>query len=148
MKAVAASRRGRLCRDLPSRLVEVDSFCQEVREMLTVEDLTSELFPIEMLLRESLNNAIIHGNSGDDSKKVQAEIRIGTKWIRLSVTDEGSGFKRRKPKLDPPDPNADRGRGLAIYALYAERVSFNSRGNRVTFWRSIGNRGFKRRNCK
>ena len=124
-------------RDLPSEPLQVDSFCREVRGNLTEIGLVSEVFPVEMLLRESLNNALIHGNCNDCEKLVRAEVRIGRKWIVLKVADEGAGFNPRKVINALPVPEMTSGRGLAIYFLYAHQVSFNSSGNQVSLRREI-----------
>lgn len=137
MKRFARSRSILVVRDLPSEPVEVDAFCREVRKILTEIGLSDDVFPVEMLLRESLNNALIHGNCRDCEKLVRAEVRIGRKWIVLKVADEGAGFSPRKVLNALPGPEMTCGRGLAIYFLYAHRVSFNSKGNQVSFWREI-----------
>ena len=124
-------------RDLASQPVAVDSFCCEVRKILLQCDLAADVFPVEMLLRESLNNAVIHGNCWDCRKTIRAEVRVGRKWIVLSVEDEGTGFNPRKTMNTVPSPETTSGRGLALYFLYAQRVSFNSKGNRVSLWRAI-----------
>lgn len=89
---------------------------------------------MELLLRELMNNAMIHGNGLDAHKQVQVSFRIGMKWIRIQITDEGTGFDWRKTRRTPPDPNAESGRGLAIAMIYAQRVRFNRIGNQVTIW--------------
>ncbi|MEN6436986.1 MAG: ATP-binding protein [Syntrophobacter sp.] len=125
-----------LARELFSEPVEVDSFCREVREFLLERGLSAEIFPVELLLRESLNNAIFHGNRGDCRKKIQVEINIGRKWIKLRVSDEGLGFSYRKARKTVPDEDSTCARGLAIFSLYAHRVSFNAKGNQVSLWRT------------
>lgn len=126
-----------MVRNLHSVPAEVDSFCLDVRELLRGAELASEVFPVEMLLRESLNNALIHGNCCDCTKMIRAEVKIGRKWIVLRVGDEGAGFNCRKARRAAPDPDATCGRGLAIYSLYAHRVCFNSKGNQVSLWRAV-----------
>jgi anti-sigma regulatory factor (Ser/Thr protein kinase) len=137
VNSFARSRSILVVRDLPSKPVEVDTFCCDVRRILTDIGLSADVFPVEMLLRESLNNALIHGNCRDCEKLVRAEVRIGRKWIVLKVADEGAGFSPRKVLNALPGPEMTCGRGLAIYFLYAHRVSFNSKGNQVSFWREI-----------
>lgn len=137
MTLSARSRPIRIMRDLPSELVEVEAFCCEVRKVLTGIGLLPDAFPVEMLLRESLNNALIHGNRCGSEKLIRAEVRIGRRWIFLKVADEGAGFSPRRVMNALPCPEMTSGRGLAIYFLYAHRVSFNSRGNHVSFWREI-----------
>lgn len=122
---------------LPSTPAEVDAFCREVRNLLKDRGLVSEIFPVELLLRESLNNAMIHGNANDSEKRIRAEIRIEGDWILLSVADEGDGFNAETVMQQDDDPDATGGRGLQIYSLYAQRISFNSKGNQVHLWRAI-----------
>jgi anti-anti-sigma factor len=65
---------------------------------------------------------------------------IGREWIRLQVSDEGPGFAWRRTlqkRLDAAEPT---GRGLRLYALYAERVRFNRCGNQITLWIGKKNR--------
>lgn len=126
-----------LARVLPSDLSAVDDFCHEAREMLCRTGLSSQIFPLEMLLRESLNNAVIHGNCGCCEKRVGVEVRIGRKWIVVQVSDEGKGFSFRKAKRTMPGPCTIGGRGLAVYHMFAQRVSYNSTGSRVCLWRAV-----------
>ena len=137
MKPSKRPRFRALARDLRSNPTEVNTFCHDAREFLTEIGLSREIFPVEMLLRESLNNALIHGNGGDGSKRIRVELRVTHKWIVLQITDEGSGFNHRKKRKSVPDPEAVSGRGMSIYSLYADRVSFNSMGNRVSLWRAV-----------
>jgi anti-sigma regulatory factor (Ser/Thr protein kinase) len=117
--------------------VEVDAFCRETRAFLRGKGLASDVFPVEMLLRESLNNAMIHGNCSDSRKCIRAEVRIEGDWILLNVSDEGDGFSCEEAMKRPSNPEATGGRGLEIYSLYAQRISFNSKGNQVCLWRAI-----------
>ena len=44
-----------------ARLVNVDRICSEISAWLLEKDLSKHIFPLEMLTREAINNAIIHG---------------------------------------------------------------------------------------
>ena len=124
-----------LHREIPSRLAEVDMLCREIRSLLVDNGLGEVSFPVELAARECLNNAVIHGNRCDASKKVALNLQFGRKWIFLRVSDEGSGFDWRKVRrAPPPDKAIISGRGLSIAALYAQRIRFNRRGNQVTLW--------------
>jgi len=134
MKGSVSTRSFRLHRNLASRLVEVEALCHELRALFTPEPLAASAFAVELLARETLNNAVLHGNAGDEGKRVVFELHCGRKWIRLSVSDQGPGFNwKNRPQALPSDI-ADGGRGLPILALYAERLQFNRAGNRVTLW--------------
>lgn len=137
MNKANGSRSVILLRTLASEPAAVEAFCREARGLLTTSGLSDEVFPLELLLRESLTNAMIHGNRGDAGKAIRAELRIGRKWVVVRVADEGTGFKYRKIRREPPDPECTSGRGLVIYGLYADRVAFNARGNQVTLWRAM-----------
>jgi len=121
-------------REIHSELAEADLLCAEIRELLAPADLNEACFAVELLAHESLSNAVIHGNQKSADKRVLLELRFGRNWIRLRVTDEGRGFEWRKEGLSICDAAATSGRGIALYALYAGRVQFSARGNRVTLW--------------
>jgi len=124
-----------LHREVPSHLAEVDSVCREIRSLLEDNGQRTACFPVELLAREWLNNAIVHGNGGDAAKKVALNLEVGRKWICLQIIDEGNGFNWRKARrAPPPDGTVPGGRGLPISAAYAQRITFNQRGNRVTLW--------------
>jgi len=128
--------------EIPSRLREVDALCREVRTLLADHGLGGTSFPVELLAREWLNNAIIHGNERDEEKRVGFHMGVGRKWIWLQVIDEGPGFDWRKARrAPPPDDTSPSGRGLFISAQYAQKITFNQRGNRITVWLKKKNRG-------
>ena len=89
---------------------------------------------MKITLTELLVNAILHGNKRDFSRKVTMGHVVDRKKAVISILDEGEGF-------DPsniPDPTLpenlakDCGRGLFIVRHYADCVTFNEKGNRVT----------------
>ncbi len=135
MKARAQIPAHVLQRDMPSRLPPVESLCREIRALLQQNGLAAVAFPVELSARECLNNAVLHGNRRAAMKRVRLDMRIGRKWICLQVTDQGDGFNWRQARAAAPaDTTKTSGRGLAICTLYAERVAFNQRGNRITLW--------------
>lgn len=86
-----------------------------------------EFFKIEISLREVLNNAIIHGNKTDKSKRI-----IVTFWwtpIRfyMSIKDENPekvDFDAIKNKLLNNDILSYNGRGILIMKSYMDKVEF------------------------
>lgn len=123
-----------LHRVIRSRLEAVDAVCREVRSFLSANGLTSKSFAVELLTRESLNNAVLHGNRKQAAKKASLELRLGRRWLRLQITDEGPGFNWRKVRAAGIDVAAVSGRGLLIARHYADRVSFNHQGSQITLW--------------
>ncbi len=121
------------CR-LASRLGQVDQVCRDLRDFLARHGLAAAAFGIELATRECLNNAILHGNAHDASRFVDFSLRLGRRWLRVMVADQGRGFDWRSRFLRVPDDSRTCGRGFPILSLYARRVSFNRCGNAVTLW--------------
>lgn len=122
-------------RVIPSQPSCVDDVCREIRSRLEAEGLKESCFPLELALREALNNAIRHGNGNLPSKSVHLDLSIGRKYIRTTVLDQGRGFNWRKARRSQiPDSDATGGRGLFIIASCSEKLSYSRCGNRLTFW--------------
>lgn len=131
-----------LCLSIPSALSAIDPVCQQIRLLLQRRHLEQMQFPVEILARECLNNAILHGNRGQVGSLVNFAMRIGKKLICLRVADEGPGFNwRRMRRHGLPADTAIEGRGLLVASLYAQRMTFNRRGNQVTLWINTAKEG-------
>jgi anti-sigma regulatory factor (Ser/Thr protein kinase)/ABC-type transporter Mla MlaB component len=112
----------------------VDPVCKDVALLLEKEGQSQQAFAVDLVLREFINNAILHGNRHDISKMVRIVVRVGRTWIVIRVTDEGAGFDWRARMLAKPDETDTSGRGLAIGAQYSHRMRYNREGNQVTIW--------------
>ncbi len=112
----------------------VDVVCLGARAALERRRLAAHCFAVDLLLREFLNNAIIHGHRSVRRRRVRAGMRITRKWIVLRIADRGAGFDWRARRREPPDATSPCGRGMAIGAAYAQQVQFSPRGNAVTLW--------------
>lgn len=135
MRGRVQSRVPRLSREIPGRLQAVDAVCRDLADWLGGHGLEAARFALELVARECLNNAILHGNGHDARKRVRLGVGCGPRWISLSVADEGPGFRWRTVRRSLPEQDTrPGGRGLAIAALYADRVRFNRRGNQITVW--------------
>jgi len=119
---------------IPSCLKDAESLCLKVRRFVKEAGLPELCFPVELLARECLTNGVIHGNGNCADKSISLSLSIGRKWIRLEVSDEGAGFRRPRHGQQSLDTTRSSGRGLQLCSLYAERVQFNRRGNRITLW--------------
>ena len=85
-----------LCLTIPSRLTAIEPVCEQIRGLLGRRHLEDVEFAVEILARECLNNAILHGNRGLDNARVNFGMRIGKRLICLRVTDQGPGFDWRR----------------------------------------------------
>jgi len=91
-------------------------------------------FAVETALREGLANAILHGNRNDPRKKVRVHCGCeAAGGIRITITDEGSGFDSSKL----PDPTVGEnlafghGRGLFLIRRLMDEVTFENGGRQI-----------------
>ena len=97
-------------------------------------------FRLRVSIAEAISNAIECGNQCDPTKQLAVQADLLTAWIRIPVTDEGTGFD----PAEVPDPTTPErlenpcGRGLLIIRHLAERVGFNDKGN--TIWMTLPRR--------
>ena len=123
-----------LRRTIPSSLESADCLCVGIRHFILKAGLEEVCFPVELLARECLSNAVIHGNRRAVDKSIDLTVSVGTKWIRLKVADGGTGFAWRRAGKRGLDARATSGRGLQICGLYADRIRFNRPGNIIELW--------------
>lgn len=82
---------------------------------------------------EAVNNAIIHGNKNDNTKFVDIELELLKDVLKITVTDQGKGFKPG----EVPDPTKQEnletlnGRGVFLMSKLADSIEFNRKGNSV-----------------
>jgi len=100
---------------------------------------------VELALRESLNNAVLHGNGMDADKLVEVRCRCELgKGVWLTVKDQGKGFDPDKVPnpLAPDRLKSEHGRGIYLMKLSMDQVSFGQGGTEVRLWkgRSAANR--------
>jgi putative Holliday junction resolvase len=102
----------------------VDTLCQAFCVWAGVSQEAAD--EISMAAVEASTNAVVHGNRCQRSKKVRAVFEKTPCEIKISVTDEGSGFE----PSSVPDPTAeenllkDCGRGIYIMRQVMDSVDF------------------------
>jgi len=82
---------------------------------------------------EAVNNAIVHGNHGDNNKKVKVQFIEDMSMLTVNVTDEGNGFLPGSvpdPTMPENIENAS-GRGVFLMRRLADEIEFNDKGNCV-----------------
>ena len=87
---------------------------------------------IGMSVRESVTNAIQHGNKLDQSKKVDIRFDVASDQLEISVKDQGTGFQVNDlpNPLDPENLLKPSGRGIFYIRSFMDEVEFRplSRG--------------------
>jgi serine/threonine-protein kinase RsbW len=129
-----------LSRSYPSRLECIDDFCSQARNILVDAGLWEHAFPVEVLLREAITNAIVHGNKLDEGRKVSVSLKRRGNLLIIRVSDEGQGFECSSPTECEDVSPRESGRGLQLYEHYASRYGFNRRGNGIVLSRRINRR--------
>jgi serine/threonine-protein kinase RsbW len=82
---------------------------------------------------EAVNNAIIHGNKSDSKRFVKIKFENEGEDLKISVEDEGPGFK----PAEIPDPTKPEnleeitGRGVFLMSKLADMIEFSEIGNKV-----------------
>ena len=86
---------------------------------------------IAMSVRESVTNAIQHGNKLDQSKKVDIRFEVGPSQLDISVTDQGPGFNADQlpNPLDPENLLKPSGRGIFYIRSFMDQVEFKQLSN-------------------
>ena len=95
-----------------------------------------EIEEVELVVREALANAVLHGNQNDPNKKVVVAGFCdceGEGGLLLVVRDEGSGFD----PAEVPDPTTTQsiysghGRGIFLMRHFMDEVRFLNGGSEV-----------------
>lgn len=120
--------------EVPATLIAIEEFLGQFR--LWRANLSEiAAFPGELLLREALTNAALHGSRGEPDKRVRCVVRLKPGRLVIAVRDQGVGFRWREVWGWVAPASASRGRGIEIFRHYASSVRFSSRGNGVTLIR-------------
>lgn len=117
--------------ELPATLEAVEQFCAEFRLWLAGACARLNSFSSELVLRESLTNAVLHGCSGNPGKQISCVLRVKPGRLLIAVQDQGEGFDWRTGWDRQTDPSETHGRGIEMMRRYANSVRFNRKGNSV-----------------
>jgi serine/threonine-protein kinase RsbW len=81
---------------------------------------------IGMSVRESVTNAIQHGNKLDQSKKVDIRFDVASDQLEIFVKDQGTGFQVNDlpNPLDPENLLKPSGRGIFYIRSFMDEVEF------------------------
>ena len=115
--------------------------CRQIAELMSVRHLHKQHFGVQLLLRETINNAIVHGSNSDRNRQIRLIFQISKEVIEWTVIDEGPGFDWRAVLERRVDDQASSGRGLAIMKKYADGFTFNEQGNALSLKVNIEQKG-------
>lgn len=109
----------------------IESFIDNAKDKFHLED---DIYGnIMIAVTEAVNNAIKHGNSGNNQKNVFLSLSLEDSIIKFVVKDEGPGFDYENLP-DPTSPeNLEKpgGRGIFLMKHLSDEVSFKDKGTIV-----------------
>ena len=126
-----------LNRSLPASLEAMEAFFVEIRLRSKGVLAGRNCFAAELLAREALTNAVVHGCGEDPSKRVRCWMRVRKGHLLIAVADDGEGFDWRAARHATAETSDCSGRGMEILHRYADHVRFNRKGNVVTLTRKV-----------
>jgi len=115
---------------LPSHIEAVADAAAAVMDLIRNCGVSEELsFGIEMAVRESLTNAMVHGNQEDESKSVEVIFNCHDNELEIKVRDQGEGFD---PASVPDPTNAENllktsGRGIFLMRTFMDEIEWRNR---------------------
>lgn len=114
---------------LPSRIESVDQAALEAEKFAQNAGLDEEFrSAIDMAVRESVANAVKHGNKFDDTKQVEIKFSRLSEGFEIIVRDFGPGFEHE----DIPDPTKPdnlmkvSGRGILFMRAFMDEVEWSN----------------------
>jgi serine/threonine-protein kinase RsbW len=109
----------------PSRIDSIAEAAAAAAEVARRAGFAEEaLFGIDMAVRESVTNAVLHGNREDESKPVEVGFHNSAAGLRITVRDRGQGFDPAGV-ADPTDPQnilKASGRGILFMRTFMDDV--------------------------
>lgn len=90
-----------------------------------------DVFGVRLALEEAIVNAIKHGNQMDPEKSVRIQWEVNSTYVKVTIEDQGEGFKVE----DVPDPTDDEnldkpgGRGIMLMRSFMSHVAYDGNGN-------------------
>ncbi len=111
-----------------------------LKNILKISD--DDMFKVEISLREVINNAIIHGNKSDPSKRVFLDFEWKDRILKLTVTDQNTdkiNFKEISKIINSKNVLSLNGRGILIMNNYMDKVDFSNieSGTRVVLEKAV-----------
>lgn len=102
----------------------VQDISEKITQMAGFDE--DDRYWIGMSIRESVVNAIQHGNKLDENKKVELRFEIGKDRLTIFVNDEGEGFDESQlaDPLDPKNLLRPSGRGIFYIRSFMDDVQY------------------------
>jgi serine/threonine-protein kinase RsbW len=114
---------------LPSRIESVDEAATAADDFARSHGFGDEvIFAVDLAIRESVANAVKHGNRFDESKNVEVVFSDSDAGFEMSVRDFGTGFAIDEIP-DPTNPEnllKANGRGILFMRTFMDEVQWEN----------------------
>ncbi len=114
---------------LPSRIESVDEAASEAEAFVKQNGFGDDFVSaIDLAVRESVANAVKHGNKFDPNKSVEIRFQGSAKGVEIIVRDFGSGFDLENIP-DPTNPEnllKANGRGILFMRSFMDVVEWEN----------------------
>lgn len=114
---------------LPSKIESVEKAAQEAEIFVKESGFGDEvLFAVDMAVRESVANAVKHGNKLDETKQVEVTFFNSDAGFEITVRDFGAGFEIEEIP-DPTNPEnllKASGRGILFMRSFMDEVEWTN----------------------
>lgn len=114
---------------LPSRIESVDEIAMIADEFAKDRSLDDEFISaIDLVIRESVANAVKHGNKLDEKKNVDVTLTDSAKAFEITVRDFGSGFDvdNIADATAPENLLKTDGRGILFMRSFMDEVEWSN----------------------
>ncbi len=112
---------------LPSRIESIEKAANDASEFAREHGFDEQhIYAIDMAIRESVANAVKHGNKLDESKNVEITLEDCGDTLDVTVRDFGHGFNVDDVP-DPTDPEhllRTSGRGILFMRSFMDEVEW------------------------
>jgi len=115
--------------ELPSRIESVEEAATMADEFAKARGFGDEIiFAVDLAIRESVANAVKHGNKFDEQKNVEVKLADLPEGFEITVRDFGTGFSVE----DIPDPTNPEnllkcnGRGILFMRSFMDEVEWSN----------------------
>ncbi|MFN0157237.1 MAG: ATP-binding protein [Bacteroidota bacterium] len=115
----------------PKHIGKVEGLLMKIKRAVRLDDI--QMHKLMVSLTEAVNNAIIHGNKSDATKKVTVRCEVRPEWLVCVIADQGKGFKVdnvRNP-LNKENLLRDSGRGIFLMKTLMDKVEYDVKGKGV-----------------
>ena len=106
----------------------IEEFSERISDEYFLND--SYFGNIITCLTEAVENAIVHGNRMDESKRIRVKMEEKVEGLMFTVIDQGEGFDAR-PFLEGI-PDEGKGEGIFLIRSLADEVSITDHGRVIS----------------